>query len=95
MTTVVLFEDEHFRGSSLVLQGDDRDLRNNFHLDGFVPDNWNDETSSLVVAGGSARFHRDINFGGPAVTLSEGVYDLNELQALGIRNDWISSVDLF
>ena len=95
MVEVILYEDEHFGGSSLRLQSDDSDLRNNFHWDGFlVLDNWNDETSSIAVIGGPATFYRDIDYDGPGVTLGPGVYDLSDLQARGIQNDWISSVNL-
>jgi hypothetical protein len=91
MTLVLLFEEKNFQGSFILLQSDDRDLRNNFHYDGIIRDNWNDEASSVAVIGGSAEFYRDINFNGPHYTLQQGLYNL---PAGGVGNNWISSVNL-
>jgi hypothetical protein len=94
MTEVTLYEEAGFKGDTLRLTSDDFTLANDIHFDGFVPDTWNDEASSLRVSGGSATFYRDLGFEGPSVTLGAGSYDLARLQQLGIGNDWISSVDL-
>ncbi|KOP65840.1 sugar-binding protein [Bacillus sp. FJAT-18019] len=39
-----------------------------------------------------ATFYADINYGGKAVTLGVGNYTLNQLNANGIPNDWMSSL---
>ncbi|MVT07866.1 beta-1,3-glucanase family protein [Chitinophaga tropicalis] len=41
---------------------------------------------------GAAIFYQDCNYGGNAVGLSTGTYTLSQLNALGIPNDYISSV---
>ena len=41
---------------------------------------------------GGPTFYGDINYGGSAVTLGVGNYDLPQLQAAGIANDSISSI---
>jgi alpha-L-fucosidase 2 len=93
MTTVILYEDDKFKGDKLVLNSSDSFLGNNFHWDGPKLDTWNDETSSIKVVDGSATFYRHALFEGKAVTLSEGSYTLASLKAHGIPNDSISSVD--
>ncbi len=94
MTVVVLYEDRGFTGDRLTLSSDDSNLLNNWHMDGFTPDTWNDEASSLRIYGGKATFYRDVGFEGPSVTLGPGSYGMYDLMARGIGNDWISSVDL-
>jgi hypothetical protein len=39
-----------------------------------------------------ATFYQDINYGGTAVTLGPGNYNLSQLNAAGIPNDWMSSL---
>ena len=39
-------------------------------------------------------FYGDINYRGPGVTLGAGNYDLPQLQAAGIANDGVSSVQV-
>jgi alpha-L-fucosidase 2 len=53
--------------------------------------------STLGLGGGSQptggpTFYGDINYGGSAVTLGVGNYDLSQLQAAGIANDSVSSI---
>ncbi|MFC5001541.1 carbohydrate-binding protein [Dactylosporangium cerinum] len=53
--------------------------------------------STLGIGGGSQpgggpTFYGDINYGGSAVTLGVGDYDLGQLQAAGIANDSVSSI---
>jgi hypothetical protein len=99
VTEVVLWQDAGFKGDKLVLHGDDQFLTNDFHWDlvagGRVPmlNHWNDETSSLEITGSPVRFYLDSFFEGKAVDLEPGKHDLADLQAHGIPNDSISSVD--
>jgi Beta/Gamma crystallin len=90
MAAVVLFDGDRFNGDSLVLQGDDRDLRDNFF--GFLQ-NWNDRASSLIVVDGNVKFYRDVNFTGHSFELGEGFYVLSQLQDLGYQNNSLSSLD--
>ena len=41
-----------------------------------------------------ATFYADINYGGKAVTLGVGNYTLSQLNAAGIPNDWMSSLQV-
>lgn len=45
-----------------------------------------------IVASPGAIFYQDANYGGTAVMLSKGNYTLSQLSALGIPNDWMSSL---
>jgi hypothetical protein len=37
-------------------------------------------------------FYQDINYGGTAITLGPGNYNLSQLNEAGIPNDWMSSL---
>ncbi|MBN3943584.1 MAG: beta/gamma crystallin-related protein [Nostoc sp.] len=55
--------------------------------------NFNDQTSSIFIAGNESWvFYQDINKRGRAVTLTPGSYYLADLQRRGILNDSISSL---
>ena len=78
----ILYQDINFGGRSLRFNNGDSNLVNN---------NFNDETSSIVISPGERwRFYRDINFRGPSVTLRGGAYSF--VPRVGIPNDWISSL---
>ncbi len=47
-------------------------------------------TQSWAATG--VTFYQDINYGGANYTLGAGNYDVNQLQAAGIPNDWMSSL---
>jgi len=57
---------------------------------------WSNNSIGLNGNGGGSpsgpTFYADINYGGTAVTLGTGNYDLAQLQAAGIANDSISSI---
>lgn len=44
------------------------------------------------VSTDDATFYQHINYGGTSVTLAKGNYTLSQLNALGIPNDWVSSI---
>lgn len=78
----ILYQDINFRGRSLRFNNGDSNLVNN---------NFNDETSSIVITGNQRwTFYRDINFRGPSVTLRGGRYSF--VPRVGIPNDSISSL---
>jgi len=52
---------------------------------------WNDEVSALYVSYGFVNVYEDAYGGGDSATLTQGFWDLDDLEALGIDNDSISS----
>jgi hypothetical protein len=53
--------------------------------------NFNDKISSIKITGGERwQFFRDINYGGPSVTLGPGSYPVLPRDT-GFPNDWVSS----
>jgi hypothetical protein len=81
---VHLYQDDNFQGRRLQFFNEENDLRKW---------NFNDKTSSLTIQGDELwTFYRDINFGGPSVTLGSGTYTLSDLKQEGIPNDSISSL---
>lgn len=84
---VQLFADNDFAGTSVTITADNTCLNSN---------SFNDLTSSLKVSaiGGvtGATVYQNCSYGGYAIALAPGTYNLNQLQALGIDNDEISSL---
>ena len=82
---VVLFDGDNFQGESLTVVGNEACL---------LERDFNDRTSSVRVRPVStATLYEHCGFGGYAVVLpAAGTYSLTQLQALGFRNDDISSL---
>ena len=93
-TAVTLYEHINYGGASLTLSHDEDELSD--HQLFWIFSNWNDKTSSIVVAGNGpddgATFYTDNDYRGDSVYLPPG--DYNWVEALGIPNDSISSLDL-
>jgi hypothetical protein len=82
---VTLYENDHFGGQHAGPYNESRsDLRS-------TPQGWNDLTSSIVVTDHKATFYQDIGYEGAKWTLEPGRYDLHDMEAHGIPNDWVSS----
>ncbi len=80
----ILYENINFGGKSYRTGS-----RSNYP---YVGDDWNDETSSIVITGGTWRFYADANFRGSFKDLGPGHYSW--VENFGIANDTISSLKL-
>lgn len=85
---ITLYKDADFKGENLELNGNDR-IPNLF--------NFNDKTSSVKVNKGTWLLYPDINFkdekgGSQAIVLDPGNYNLKQLEAKGLKNDTLSSI---
>jgi Beta/Gamma crystallin len=81
---VTLFQHDGQTGTSVTLTGDNSC---------FVGIGFNDILSSMRIETAGVVFFQDINFGGAqSQPLAVGDYTLAQLQALGMPNDWASSV---
>jgi hypothetical protein len=81
---VTLFEHDGQTGASVALTGDNSC---------FVGLSFNDILSSMRIEATGVVFFQDVNFGGArSQPLGVGDYTLPQLQALGMPNDWASSV---
>ncbi|MBE9107534.1 beta/gamma crystallin family protein [Nostoc cf. edaphicum LEGE 07299] len=58
----------------------------------YVGDDFNDETSSIIITGGTWRFYEDANYTGSSKQLGPGYYSW--VENFGITNDTISSIKL-
>jgi hypothetical protein len=88
MTSVRLYEDAGFQGSTKLFKTSDKGLTDNYN----PPfGNWNDDASSLKVYGGPVTFYENTGYGGAHWTLGPGSYDLGDMLSHGIPNDSISS----
>ncbi|MBN4004292.1 beta/gamma crystallin-related protein [Nostoc sp. LPT] len=58
----------------------------------YVGDDFNDETSSIIITGGTWRFYADANYTGSFKDLGPGYYPW--VENFGITNDTISSLKL-
>ncbi|MEH2413720.1 beta/gamma crystallin-related protein [Nostoc sp.] len=79
---VVLYENINFGGKS------SRATRSS----SYVGYDWNDETSSIIITGGTWRFYTDANYTGSSKDLGPGYYSW--VENFGIANDTISSIKL-
>lgn len=86
---VQLFADDHFGGNSVTLTADNSCLTTN---------NFNDLTSSIIISSTSSApvvtVYKHCYYGGYAVGLGIGTYTLSQLQALGISDNDISSLQV-
>jgi uncharacterized protein YbdZ (MbtH family) len=57
---------------------------------------WSDYAANpaLTVGYSGVTFYQDANFSGAAVQLGTGNYTMNQLTAIGIPNDWVSSLKI-
>ncbi|MDZ8091006.1 MAG: beta/gamma crystallin-related protein [Nostoc sp. DedQUE05] len=81
---VTLFNDIDFRGEKLTTLGNPNRT--------YVGNDFNDQASSIKVAGGTWRFYTDANYKGDHWDLGPGEYPWVGL--VGIPNDSISSFEL-
>ncbi len=81
--TVTVYENDNFTGASKVFTSNTAWLAD-----------WNDRISSLKIAGLPIKVYQDINFGGYSVALGVGDYTLAQLQAKGVLNNDITSLDI-
>jgi hypothetical protein len=86
--TVVAYADGDFTGSSWTFTASNSNLANT----------GNDNTiSSFVItstAASGATFYPNANYGGTGVTLGDGSYGIAQMEAAGIANDAISSIQV-
>jgi hypothetical protein len=86
---VQLFADNNFTGSSVTLTADNSCLTSN---------SFNDKTSSIIISAVSAApvatVYKHCYYGGYAVGLGIGTYTLSQLQALGVADNDISSLQV-
>jgi hypothetical protein len=81
---VILYTHDGLTGPSVTLTGDNSC---------FVGLNFNDIVSSMRIETTGVVFFQDVNYGGAqSQVLVPGDYDLGQLQARGMPNDWASSV---
>ena len=81
---VTLFSGDAQTGTAVTLTGDNSC---------FVGLNFNDILSSMRIETSGVVFFQDINYGGAqSQPLAPGDYNLGQLQAMGMPNDWASSV---
>jgi Beta/Gamma crystallin len=81
---VTLFQHDGQTGASVTLTGDNSC---------FVGVNFNDILSSMRIETTGVVFFQDVNYGGAqSQPLAPGDYTLPQLQAMGMPNDWASSV---
>ena len=80
--SIILYQDQHFRGRKVTLTDSDTDLQKI----GF-----NDKTSSIVVERGRWILWKDINFRGKYSMIGPGSYDIDALEQI-LGNDVLSSV---
>ena len=82
MAAMVVYSHVNFTGEASPHQTHDREN---------IGDFWNDKISSIKITGGERwQFFRDINYGGPSVTLGPGSYPVLPRDT-GFPNDWVSS----
>jgi hypothetical protein len=78
--TVILYEDDGFRGKSLTVTTAVANL----------DDKWDDSVSSLIILNGYWTFYEDSDFSGKNVTLGPGNYQ--SITDVGFNNDALSSL---
>jgi hypothetical protein len=80
---VTMYSGDNFTGSSWVFSGDT----------GWVGSAANDQMSSARVQTTGAIFYKDANFGGGrSQSIAKGNYNMSQLAARGVPNDWASSL---
>jgi hypothetical protein len=91
MAVVVLYEHSGFKGDQITLTGSDRNLNDN---SGWFDWNPNDEISSFKVLSGYVQFHQHADYKGWESPVF-GVGEYRWVEAVGIGNDAISSVEVW
>lgn len=79
-----IYQDDHYSGAKWTFTTDTS----------YVGPDCNDKMSSVKIRIAKAIFYQDIDFGGTAIPLEKGNYTLTQLQAVGILNDWVSSLKI-
>src|SRR5690242_13813370 len=96
MTTVTLFEDTNFRGSSVTVTTSAHNLQD-FHIGPFWAWTMNDKTSSMIVSGGHASVWTQADYHGEGWDVPPGSYgDVTDIHNIvtgsAIPDNSISSV---
>ncbi|MBK1811899.1 hypothetical protein JHL18_14855 [Clostridium sp. YIM B02505] len=80
--TVTIYNDDNFKGTSWTLTADNSSL---------VGLDCNDLMTSVKITA-PVTVYADVNYAGYGISIPKGTYTLNQLQAMGIPNDWVSSI---
>jgi len=89
--SVTIYEDDNFGGYSYEFFNAPVEDLNNYFMNFYVYDDWNDEVSS-IYATESVTVWEDAGYEGDSATLLPGFHDLESLNSYGIDNDEISSL---
>ena len=86
--TIVAYADDNYSGTSWTYAANNANLANTGN------DNAISSFKITQAASSGVTFYPDANFGGTGVTLGDGSYTISQMQAAGIANDAISSIQV-